>query len=114
MKVVISSLSQIRYLLRDTQGSFAQYNNKILGGGRLPEMMLVEPNSVKRNAGSLEMPGVGDNKKQIKLGYQRLLEGLSSEVRGSPPSPLTYATRRAPPRMPTTVAPSYAYESTYD
>ena len=41
-------------------------------------------------------------------------EPVSSEVRGSPPSPLTYATRRAPPRMPTTVAPSYAYESTYD
>ena len=45
--------------------------------------------------------------------YPFLLLG-SSEVRGSPPSPLTYATRRAPPRMPTTVAPSYAYESTYD
>ena len=38
-------------------------------------MMLVEPNSVKKDAGSLEMPGV-DNKKQIKLGSQRLLEGL--------------------------------------
>ena len=75
MKVVISSLSQSRYLLRDTQGSFPQSNNKILGGGRRPEMMLVEPNSVKKDAGSLEMPGV-DNKKQIKLGSQRLLEGL--------------------------------------
>ena len=75
MKVVISSLSQIRYLLRDTQGSFPQSNNKILGGGRLPEMMLVEPDSVKKDAGSLEMPGL-DNKKQIKLGSQRLLEGL--------------------------------------
>ena len=38
-------------------------------------MMLVEPNSVKKDAGSLEMPGL-DNKKQIKLGSQRLLEGL--------------------------------------
>ena len=75
MKVVISSLNQNRYLLRDTQGSFPQSNNKILGGGRRPEMMLVEPNSVKKDAGSLEMPGV-DNKKQIKLGSQRLLEGL--------------------------------------
>ena len=75
MKVVISSLNQNRYLLRDTQGSFPQSNNKILGGGRRPEMMLVEPNSVKKDAGSLEMPGL-DNKKQIKLGSQRLLEGL--------------------------------------
>ena len=76
MKVVISSLSQIRYLLRDTQGSFPQSNNKILGGGRRPEMMLVEPNSVQKDAGSLQMPGFVDNKKQIKLGSQRLLEGL--------------------------------------
>ena len=39
-------------------------------------MMLVEPDSVKKDAGSLEMPGLVDNKKQIKLGPQRLLEGL--------------------------------------
>lgn len=38
-------------------------------------MMLVEPNSVKKDVSSLEMPGV-DNKKHIKLGSQRLLEGL--------------------------------------
>ena len=39
-------------------------------------MMLVEPDSVKKDAGSLEMPGLVDNKRQIKLGSQRLLEGL--------------------------------------
>ena len=76
MKVIIASLSQSRYLLRDTQGSYPpQYNNNMLGGRRIPEMMLVEPDSVKKDGGSLEMPGV-QNKKQIKLGSQRLLEGL--------------------------------------
>ena len=39
-------------------------------------MMLVEPDSVRKDVGSLETPGVVDNKKQIKLGSQRLLEGL--------------------------------------
>ena len=39
-------------------------------------MMLVEPDSVRKDVGSLEMPGLVDNKKQIKLGPQRLLEGL--------------------------------------
>ena len=76
MKVVISSMSQSRYLLRDTQGSYPQSNNKILGGGRRPLMMLVEPDSMRKDVGSLEMPGLVDNKKQIKLGSQRLLEGL--------------------------------------
>ena len=38
-------------------------------------MMLVEPDSMRKDVGSLEMPGL-DNKKQIKLGSQRLLEGL--------------------------------------
>ena len=75
MKVVISSLSQSRYLLRDTQGSYPQSNNKILGGGQRPLMMLVEPDSMRKDVGSLELPGL-DNKKQIKLGSQRLLEGL--------------------------------------
>merc|ERR1712223_2041041 len=64
------------YLSRDTQGPYPQSNNNMLGGGRRPEMMLVEPDSVKKDAGSLEMPGLVDNKKQIKLGSQRLLEGL--------------------------------------
>ena len=76
MKVVLSSLSQNRYLSRDTQGPYPQSNNNMLGGGRLSEMMLVEPDSVKKDAGSLEMPGLVDNKRQIKLGSQRLLEGL--------------------------------------
>ena len=76
MKVVISSLSQSRYLSRDTQGPYPQSNNNMLGGGRRPEMMLVEPDSVKKNVGSLEMPGLVDSKRQIKLGSQRLLEGL--------------------------------------
>ena len=76
MKVIIASLSQSRYLLRDTQGSYPpQYNNNMLGGRRIPEMMLVEPDSVKKDAGSLELPGLVDNKRQIKLGSQRLLEG---------------------------------------
>ena len=39
-------------------------------------MMLVEPDSMRKDVGSLEMPGLVDNKKQIKLGPQRLLEGL--------------------------------------
>ena len=39
-------------------------------------MMLVEPDSMRKDVGSLEMPGLVDNKKQIKLGSQRLLEGL--------------------------------------
>ena len=38
-------------------------------------MMLVEPDSMRKDVGSLERPGL-DNKKQIKLGSQRLLEGL--------------------------------------
>ena len=38
-------------------------------------MMLVEPDSMRKDVGSLEMRWL-DNKKQIKLGSQRLLEGL--------------------------------------
>ena len=53
------------------------------------------------------LPGCISNKREYYL-FENLLENIFSVV-------VQWGGRHAgPPRMPTTVAPSYAYESTYD